>query len=86
MAAGCMSLDIAGAEGAGTCAGIVDGVGYIGGALAAWGAGVFSDRFGWQGVFVILAVIAVFTVLWTYYMSWCTRTTQLTVLDPLISS
>jgi sugar phosphate permease len=85
MAAGCMSLDIAGAEGAGTCAGIVDGVGYIGGALAAWGAGVFSDRFGWQGVFVILAAIATFTVLWTYYMSWYTRTPKVMASDPLTS-
>jgi sugar phosphate permease len=73
MAAGCMSLDIAGAEGAGTCAGIVDGVGYIGGAVAAWGVGIFSDRLGWQGVFEALAVLSLFAVFWSIYMSWYTR-------------
>jgi OPA family glycerol-3-phosphate transporter-like MFS transporter len=70
MAAGAMSLDIAGPEGAGTCAGIVDGIGYIGGAIAAWGVGIFSDRMGWQGVFIALAAMALFTVFWSIYMSW----------------
>jgi sugar phosphate permease len=75
MAAGCMSLDIAGAEGAGTCAGLVDGVGYVGGAIAAWGVGVFSDRMGWQGVFYALAFLALIAVFWTVYMSWYTKRT-----------
>lgn len=69
MTAGCLSLDIAGPKGAGTCSGMLDGVGYIGGALAAWGAGVMSDRLGWQGVFFVLGLIAIITVFWTYYMS-----------------
>ena len=51
MAAGCLSLDIAGPKGAGTCTGILDGMGYVGGALAAWGAGWLSDHFGWAQVF-----------------------------------
>ncbi|MCM0604530.1 MAG: hypothetical protein KA715_00400 [Xanthomonadaceae bacterium] len=44
MSAGCLSLDIAGTKGAGNCTGIIDGVGYFGGAFAAWGAGVMSDK------------------------------------------
>lgn len=70
MSAGCITLDIAGAEGAGTCTGLLDGLGYIGGALAAWGAGAVADAFGWKEVFWSLAAFALFTVGWTYYMSW----------------
>ncbi|MBL7715603.1 MAG: MFS transporter [Bdellovibrionales bacterium] len=71
MSAGALSLDIAGAEGAGTCTGMIDGVGYIGGAVAAWGAGIMSDHFGgWSQVFVVLAFTGLFTALWTFYMSW----------------
>ena len=73
MSAGCLSLDIAGTKGAGTCTGIIDGVGYIGGALAAWGAGVMSDQLGWAQVFVALALIALMTSAWTFYMSWTFR-------------
>lgn len=62
MSAGALTLDIAGAKGAGTCAGIIDGVGYIGGALATWGAGQMSDSLGWSQVFWVLAVCAVFSV------------------------
>lgn len=69
MSAGCMTLDIAGAEGAGTCAGLVDGIGYIGGALAAWGAGVVSDRMGWSQVFLVLAFFALLSVISAYCMS-----------------
>jgi len=70
MSAGCMSLDIAGSKGAGTCTGMIDGVGYLGGALAAWGAGYMSDHFGWREVFIALGLTAIFTTGWTYYMSW----------------
>lgn len=70
MSSGCLTLDIAGPEGAGTCTGLIDGIGYIGGALAAWGAGVIADSFGWSEVFWSLSVMSLFTVAWTYYMSW----------------
>ena len=33
MSSGCLTLDIAGAKGAGSCTGIIDGLGYIGGLL-----------------------------------------------------
>ncbi len=73
MSSGCLSLDIAGSEGAGTCTGFIDGVGYLGGALAAWGAGVISDQFGWAQVFWTLSGLAAFTTAWVYYMSWSAR-------------
>lgn len=69
MSAGCLTLDIAGAAGAGTCAGIVDAVGYIGGALASWTAGFLSTRLGWSEVFVALAGCAALSVASAYSMS-----------------
>jgi sugar phosphate permease len=59
MSAGALTLDIAGPQGAATSAGLLDGVGYIAGALATWIAGYVSDHFGWLGVFNFLAVSAV---------------------------
>jgi OPA family glycerol-3-phosphate transporter-like MFS transporter len=69
MSAGCLSLDIAGPEGAGTCTGLLDGVGYIGGAITSWGAGVIADKFGWREVFLSLSGFALVTVIWVFYMS-----------------
>lgn len=69
MSAGALTLDIAGPKGAGSCAGWVDGVGYFGGALAAWGAGRLSDVLGWSQVFYILAVFAGLSVLEAHRMS-----------------
>ena len=47
MSSGCLTLDIAGAKGAGSCTGIIDGMGYIGGAIAAFAAGfgTFTESF-----------------------------------------
>lgn len=69
MSSGCLSLDIAGSEGAGTCTGMIDGVGYIGSALTIWGAGVISSRIGWTDVFWILAGCSVLAVASAYAMS-----------------
>lgn len=69
MSAGALTLDIAGARGAGTCAGIIDGVGYIGGALATWGAGAMSASLGWSQVFWVLAFCALFSIFSAMLMS-----------------
>lgn len=69
MSAGALTLDIAGAKGAGTCTGMIDGVGYLGGAVAAWAAGVLADKLGWSQVFLFVAASALFTVFWTLHMS-----------------
>ncbi len=66
MSSGVLSLDIAGHERAGSCTGLIDGVGYIGGALAVWGAGKMSDAGGWSHVFSSLAgfsLVAAFAAL-----------------------
>jgi sugar phosphate permease len=41
--------------------GIIDGVGYIGGALAGDSVARVSVAFGWQGVFVALAAVSALT-------------------------
>lgn len=69
MSSGCLTLDIAGSKGAGSCTGMIDGVGYIGGALATWGAGKLSDVLGWSQVFWILTGFAVLAVVSAYLMS-----------------
>lgn len=56
--AGAMSLDAGGRKGAATAAGLVDAVGYIGGTLSLWLTGLLAQRVGWNGAFLVLAVIA----------------------------
>jgi len=68
LSAGAMALDLVGSRAIGTCTGIIDGVGYIGGAVASWGAGVLADRAGWQEVFVILAGVSAFCAFWSAHM------------------
>ncbi|MDF1766326.1 MAG: MFS transporter [Gammaproteobacteria bacterium] len=69
MSSGALTLDIAGAKGAGSCTGILDGLGYIGGAIAAFAAGAMSDALGWPQVFQVLTVFAVVSTLSAYGMS-----------------
>ncbi len=69
MSSGCLTLDIAGPKGAGSCTGIIDGLGYIGGAIAAFSAGYLSDFLGWSQVFLILSGFALISALSAYLMS-----------------
>ncbi len=69
MSSGCLTLDIAGSKGAGSCTGLIDGVGYFGGALASWGAGALSDILGWGGVFLVLTAFSMLAVFTAYLMS-----------------
>jgi sugar phosphate permease len=69
MSSGCLTLDIAGAKGAGSCTGIIDGMGYIGGAIAAFAAGAVSDYLGWSQVFLVLSIFAVISALSAWFMS-----------------
>ncbi len=73
MSSGALTLDIAGAKGAGSCTGMIDGVGYAGGALASFGAGYLSDVMGWAGVFTIIGVAALLSTLSAYFISRVTR-------------
>lgn len=69
MSSGCLTLDIAGSKGAGSCTGMIDGVGYIGGALASFGAGYLSDHLGWQGVFYVITLVAGLSTLSAFMIS-----------------
>jgi sugar phosphate permease len=69
MSSGCLTLDIAGAQGAGSCTGIIDGMGYIGGAMAAFAAGAMSDYLGWPQVFLVLTGFAAVSTLSAWFMS-----------------
>ncbi len=69
MSSGALTLDIAGPEAAGTCTGLIDGLGYFGGALAVWLAGVLSDKLGWGQVFFVLGVMGLLSTLSAYLMS-----------------
>ena len=59
--AGAIALDFGGRQGASTASGIIDGVGYSGGVLSGDAVARISVRFGWSGVFVMLAAVAFFT-------------------------
>ncbi len=59
--AGAISLDLGGKRGAATACGIIDGLGYLGGALAGVGIAQGSVTLGWQGVFWVLAAVALLT-------------------------
>lgn len=61
--AGALSLDFGGKQGSATAAGIIDGVGYLGGVLAGDSVARISVAYGWQGAFNALAVVAVLSSL-----------------------
>jgi OPA family glycerol-3-phosphate transporter-like MFS transporter len=69
MSSGCLTLDIAGPSAAGSATGMIDGLGYLGGAVAVWSAGILSDMLGWSEVFMVLSVCAVLATLCAYFMS-----------------
>ncbi len=59
--AGAMSLDFGGKQGAATASGVIDGVGYLGGALAGDAMARISVTFGWSGFFAVLAGVSILT-------------------------
>ena len=60
--AGAISLDFGGKRGGATACGIIDGVGYLFGSVVAGKVvASLSVALGWQGVFVMLAVVAAAT-------------------------
>jgi OPA family glycerol-3-phosphate transporter-like MFS transporter len=56
--AGAMALDLGGKRGGATASGLIDFVGYLGGAQAGSVLAWISVDFGWRGVFRALAVVA----------------------------
>jgi sugar phosphate permease len=56
--AGAMALDFGGRKGGATAAGLIDGVGYLGGILAGDTVARLATGLGWRTVFVLLAGVA----------------------------
>ncbi len=69
MSSGSLTLDIAGAKAAGTCTGLIDGLGYVGGAIAAFSAGYVSQHFGWSAVMLGMSAFALLSTLSAWRMS-----------------
>jgi sugar phosphate permease len=55
---GAFALDFGGKQAGAASSGIIDGVGYLGGAAAGYVVAEVSVSFGWQGVFVGLAIVS----------------------------
>jgi OPA family glycerol-3-phosphate transporter-like MFS transporter len=55
---GAFALDFGGKQGSAFASGMIDGIGYLGGALAGDSVARISVSFGWQGVFVALAAVS----------------------------
>ena len=56
--AGAIALDFGGKQGSGTASGIIDGVGYLGGVLSGDSMARISVHYGWNGAFLVLAIVA----------------------------
>lgn len=56
--AGAISLDFGGKQGSATASGLIDGAGYLGGALAGNSFASLSVTWGWKGGFAALAAVA----------------------------
>ncbi len=61
--AGAISLDFGGKQGSASASGLVDGFGYVGGALAGSGVARLSASLGWKGAFLALSGVAWFSAL-----------------------
>jgi OPA family glycerol-3-phosphate transporter-like MFS transporter len=60
---GAFALDFGGKQAGAASSGIIDGVGYLGGAASGYIVARISVAFGWQGVFVALAAVSAMAAL-----------------------
>jgi sugar phosphate permease len=65
---GAMALDFGGKRGGAISSGIIDGVGYLGGALAGDSVARLSVDFGWRGVFLVLGAVSALAALGAGYL------------------
>lgn len=66
--AGAFALDFGGKQAGAASSGIIDGVGYLGGALAGDSVARLAVAFGWRGVFVALAIVSALSALAAAYL------------------
>jgi OPA family glycerol-3-phosphate transporter-like MFS transporter len=60
---GAFALDFGGKQAGAASSGIIDGVGYVGAVAAGWAVARISVSYGWQGVFVALAIVSALAAL-----------------------
>lgn len=65
---GAFALDFGGKQGSAFASGLIDGIGYLGGVLAGDSVARISVAYGWQGVFVSLAVVSLFAAAGSAYL------------------
>ncbi len=65
---GAFALDFGGKQAGAVSSGIIDGIGYLGGALAGDSVARISVAFGWNGVFVTLAAVSAVAALGAGYL------------------
>ena len=65
---GAFALDFGGKQAGAVSSGIIDGIGYLGGALAGDSVARISVAFGWKGVFVALAAVSAIAALGAGYL------------------
>ncbi len=65
---GAFALDFGGKRAGAVSSGIIDGVGYLGGALAGGGVAKLAVLYGWRGVFVALAAVSLASALAAGYL------------------
>jgi sugar phosphate permease len=70
--AGAVALDIAGKRGTATATGIIDGAGYLAGALSGYVLGAVADRAGWSAVFDLVTGAALVATIVSGVWAWAT--------------
>lgn len=68
MSSGALTLDIAGSRGAGTCTGLIDGIGYLSASVSIYLSGWMSETFGWSSVFYLLVFCSAMSTLCCLFM------------------
>jgi MFS transporter, OPA family, glycerol-3-phosphate transporter len=70
--AGAVALDIAGKRGTATATGIIDGAGYLAGALSGYVLGAVADHAGWSAVFDLVTAAALLATIVSGAWAWAT--------------
>ncbi|MBS0577723.1 MAG: MFS transporter [Proteobacteria bacterium] len=65
---GAFALDFGGKQAGAVASGLIDGTGYLGGALAGWAMARIATDYGWNGVFVTLALVSTLAALGAAYL------------------
>jgi sugar phosphate permease len=68
-----MALDFGGRTGGAMSSGLIDGVGYLGGALAGDTFARLAQAFGWASAFRLLGGVTAVSCLWAVALVWIQR-------------